>query len=69
MEDDNGEIANEKINFLLKTYAEKVNGKQTSFAAGMRFAMTHLNVVTDEDIHFVLTGKTFKKKKKYKKRA
>lgn len=69
MEDDNGEIAKEKIETLLKIYAEKVKGGQTSFAAGMRFAMTHLKVVTDEEIHYALTGKRAKKQRKSKKRT
>lgn len=68
MEGCNREIANENIQSMLKMYAEKVNDGQTSFAAGMRFAMTHLNLASDEEIHFVLTGKTVGKKRKYKKR-
>jgi len=48
------EIDDAKITSLLETYAEKINDGQKQMAFGIRCAMKHLGIVTDEQIHDVL---------------
>jgi hypothetical protein len=48
------EIDETKIASLLELYAEKVNDGQRSMAFGIRCAVKHLGIVTDEQIQDVL---------------
>lgn len=64
----NREIAKENVDRLLCKYVENLKSGKKKFAFGIRFVMLFLEVVTDEEIHYALTGKTVKKKTINKKR-
>lgn len=64
----NREIAYENIKTLLDKYAENLKSGKKKFAFGIRFVMVFLEVVTDEDIHYALTGERIKKRKHKKQK-
>ena len=64
----NREIAKENVDQLLCKYVENLKSGKKKFAFGIRFVALFLGVVTDEEIHYALTGKTVKKKTRNKKR-
>jgi len=57
------EIDDEKIKTLLESYAEKVADGQKQMAFGIRYAMKHMGIVTDEQIQEVLDPAAAKARK------
>lgn len=63
------EIDETKIASLLELYAEKVNDGQRSMAFGIRCAMKHMGIVTDEQIQEVLEAAAKARKARERKQT